>query len=113
MKFLDLPAEIILLIAEACGTLRNINALASTCHELHSCLLGYLYALDYKQVFSDDNTIFLINALSASFNILFTLTCTALVDRAGRRFMLYTGAGWHGPVVACRRHHRYEDPRQR
>jgi hypothetical protein len=49
MRFSDLLAEIILLIAEACGTLRNIFALASTCHELHSCLLPYLYALDAKR----------------------------------------------------------------
>ncbi|KAI7969640.1 hypothetical protein EIK77_008795 [Talaromyces pinophilus] len=49
LKFSNLPAEIILLIAEACSTLRNINALASTCHELYSCLLPYLYALDAKR----------------------------------------------------------------
>jgi MFS family permease len=57
-----------------------------------SSSLNAYATLIYKQVFSDDNTIFLINALSASFNILFTLTCTVLVDRTGRRFMLYTGA---------------------
>ncbi|KAH6723054.1 general substrate transporter [Leptodontidium sp. MPI-SDFR-AT-0119] len=46
----------------------------------------------YKQVFSDNSTIQLINALNGTFGILFTLNATWTVDRFGRRFLLLVGA---------------------
>ena len=48
--------------------------------------------LIYQKVFIDANTIFLINALAATFNIFFTLNCAWLVDRLGRKKMLFVGA---------------------
>jgi MFS family permease len=57
-----------------------------------SSSLNSYTTLIYKQVFPSDNTIFLINALSSTFSIIFTLSCTFLVDRAGRRFVLMVGA---------------------
>jgi MFS family permease len=40
----------------------------------------------YKKVFKDANKIALINALNATFSILFTLNATWTVDRFGRKF---------------------------
>jgi MFS family permease len=61
-----------------------------------SSSLNSYTTLIYKQVFSSANTIFLINALSSTFSIFFTLTCTVLVDLAGRRFILMLGAAGMG-----------------
>ncbi|WAO94459.1 Hypothetical protein NCS54_01204300 [Fusarium falciforme] len=57
-----------------------------------SSSLNAYTTLIYKQVFNNDDTIFLINALSSTCSIIFTLSCTLLVDRAGRRFILMLGA---------------------
>ena len=46
----------------------------------------------YQQVFANSSQIFLINALAATFNILFVLNCIWLVDRVGRRKLLLFGA---------------------
>ncbi|KAI5795285.1 general substrate transporter [Geopyxis carbonaria] len=46
----------------------------------------------YKKVFDNNSTIQLINALNATFGILFTLNATWTVDRFGRRFLLIFGA---------------------
>ncbi|KAF2002869.1 MFS sugar transporter-like protein [Amniculicola lignicola CBS 123094] len=46
----------------------------------------------YKKVFKSASTIALINALNATFGILFTLNATWTVDRFGRKFLLITGA---------------------
>jgi MFS family permease len=43
-------------------------------------------------VFTDNNTIQLINALNGTFGILFTLNATWTVDRFGRRFLFLVGA---------------------
>ena len=45
----------------------------------------------YKQVFTSDSTIALINALNATFGILFTLNAVWTVDRYGRKFLLIVG----------------------
>lgn len=63
--------------------------------------LGSFSTLIYQQVFADANTIFLINAIAASFNILFTLNCFWLVDRLGRRFLLITGAAGMAAALLC------------
>ncbi|KAL1936801.1 hypothetical protein VTP01DRAFT_935 [Rhizomucor pusillus] len=42
----------------------------------------------YQEVFNDDSTVLLINALNYTFGILFTLTCTFFSDRLGRITML-------------------------
>lgn len=42
----------------------------------------------YQEVFNDDSTVLLINALNYTFGILFTLTCTFFSDRLGRTTML-------------------------
>lgn len=64
-----------------------------------SSSLNAYTTLIYKQVFKHDNTIFLINALSSTCSILFTLSCTFLVDRAGRKFILMTGAVGMGATL--------------
>ncbi|KAF2472124.1 sugar transporter [Lindgomyces ingoldianus] len=46
----------------------------------------------YKKVFKDASQIALINALNATFGIIFTLNATWTVDRFGRKFLLITGA---------------------
>ncbi|KAI9644720.1 hypothetical protein NHQ30_006746 [Ciborinia camelliae] len=46
----------------------------------------------YKKVFKDASTIALINALNATFGILFTLNAVWTVDRFGRKFLLIVGA---------------------
>ncbi|KAJ5204482.1 Major facilitator superfamily domain general substrate transporter [Penicillium cinerascens] len=45
----------------------------------------------YKKVFSSDSQIALINALNATFGILFTLNAVWIVDRFGRKFLLIVG----------------------
>lgn len=45
----------------------------------------------YKKVFKDPDTIALINALNATFGILFTLNATWTVDRFGRKFLFIVG----------------------
>ncbi|KAI9738602.1 MAG: hypothetical protein M1834_008106 [Cirrosporium novae-zelandiae] len=45
----------------------------------------------YQQVFSKASQISLINALNATFGILFTLNATWTVDRFGRKFLLIVG----------------------
>ncbi|KAK9378574.1 general substrate transporter [Kockiozyma suomiensis] len=46
----------------------------------------------YKKVFTDNDTIQLINALNGTFGILFTLNATWTVDRFGRKPVLFVGA---------------------
>ncbi|KAF2430594.1 MFS sugar transporter-like protein [Tothia fuscella] len=46
----------------------------------------------YQKVFKSDDTIFLINALNATFAILFTLNATWTVERYGRKFLFIVGA---------------------
>ncbi|TEY74210.1 hypothetical protein BOTCAL_0075g00120 [Botryotinia calthae] len=46
----------------------------------------------YKKVFPNASTIALINALNATFGILFTLNAVWTVDRFGRKFLLIVGA---------------------
>ncbi|KAH8883535.1 general substrate transporter [Thozetella sp. PMI_491] len=46
----------------------------------------------YKKVFSSVDTINLINALNATFGILFTLNAVWTVDRFGRKFLFIVGA---------------------
>lgn len=46
----------------------------------------------YKKVWTSKSTINLINALNATFGILFTLNATWTVDRFGRRWMFIVGA---------------------
>ncbi|KAF9870662.1 hypothetical protein CkaCkLH20_11764 [Colletotrichum karsti] len=46
----------------------------------------------YAKVYKDFNTINLINALNATFGILFTLNAVWTVDRYGRRFLFLVGA---------------------
>ncbi|KAF3915636.1 hypothetical protein ABW21_db0208981 [Orbilia brochopaga] len=46
----------------------------------------------YKKVFPSNDTIQLINALNATFGILFTLTATFTVDTWGRKMVLFIGA---------------------
>jgi MFS family permease len=45
----------------------------------------------YKKVFKDADQIALINALNATFGILFTLNATWTVDRFGRKFLFIVG----------------------
>lgn len=45
----------------------------------------------YQKVFKDASTIMLINALNATFGILFTLNAAWTVDRFGRKFLLILG----------------------
>ena len=46
----------------------------------------------YQKIWSNGDTINLINALNATFGILFTLNATWTVDRFGRKFLLMVGA---------------------
>lgn len=46
----------------------------------------------YKKVFPEASTIALINALNATFGIIFTLNAVWTVDRFGRKFLLIAGA---------------------
>ncbi|KAL1899583.1 hypothetical protein Sste5346_002985 [Sporothrix stenoceras] len=46
----------------------------------------------YKKVWTNNSTINLINALNATFGILFTLNATWTVDRFGRRWLFIVGA---------------------
>ncbi|KAL2819548.1 general substrate transporter [Aspergillus cavernicola] len=46
----------------------------------------------YQKIWSNGDTINLINALNATFGILFTLNATWTVDRFGRKFLLILGA---------------------
>ncbi|OBT93220.1 hypothetical protein VE01_08834 [Pseudogymnoascus verrucosus] len=46
----------------------------------------------YKSVFKDLDTVNLVNALNATFGIVFTLNATWTVDRYGRRFLFIVGA---------------------
>lgn len=46
----------------------------------------------YQKVFTNASTIALINALNATFGILFTMNATWTVDRFGRKFLLIGGA---------------------
>ncbi|KAF2154783.1 sugar transporter [Myriangium duriaei CBS 260.36] len=46
----------------------------------------------YKKVFTSSSTIALINALNATFGILFTLNAAWTADRFGRKFLLIVGA---------------------
>ncbi|KAF3313410.1 hypothetical protein TWF173_005919 [Orbilia oligospora] len=55
----------------------------------------------YKQVFKDNSTIQLINALNGTFGILFTLNATWTVDRYGRKFLLFVGAIGMAVCMIC------------
>ena len=46
----------------------------------------------YKKVFVNSSTVALINALNATFGILFTLNAVWTVDRFGRKFLFIVGA---------------------
>jgi MFS family permease len=46
----------------------------------------------YKKVFTNKSTIALINALNATFGIIFTLNAVWTVDRFGRKFLFIVGA---------------------
>jgi len=46
----------------------------------------------YKKVFTSASTIALINAINATFGIIFTLNAVWTVDRFGRKFLLIVGA---------------------
>lgn len=46
----------------------------------------------YEKVFTSDSTVNLINALNATFSILFTLNAAWTADRYGRKFLLIVGA---------------------
>lgn len=46
----------------------------------------------YKKVWTSASTINLINAINATFSIIFTLNATWMADRFGRRFLLIAGA---------------------
>jgi len=46
----------------------------------------------YEKVFKKESTIALINALNATFGIVFTLNAAWTVDRFGRKFLLIVGA---------------------
>ncbi|CAG8092080.1 unnamed protein product [Penicillium olsonii] len=45
----------------------------------------------YKKVFTSDSQVALINALNATFGILFTLNAVWIIDRFGRKFLLIVG----------------------
>jgi MFS family permease len=45
----------------------------------------------YKKVFKSSDTVALINALNATFSIIFTLNATWTVDRFGRKFLFIVG----------------------
>lgn len=45
----------------------------------------------YQKVFSSDSQIALLNALNATFGILFTLNAVWIIDRFGRKFLLIVG----------------------
>lgn len=55
----------------------------------------------YAKVFKDPDTIFLINALNATFGIIFTLNATWTVDRYGRRFLFMVGGIGMGICMLC------------
>lgn len=45
----------------------------------------------YQKIFTSDSQIALINALNATFGILFTLNAVWIIDRFGRKFLLIVG----------------------
>lgn len=45
----------------------------------------------YQKVFTSDSQIALINALNATFGIIFTLNAVWIIDRFGRKFLLIVG----------------------
>ena len=55
----------------------------------------------YKKVFTSSSTIALINALNATFGIIFTLNATWTVDRYGRKFLLIVGATGMAILMLC------------
>lgn len=55
----------------------------------------------YKKVFTDPSTIALINALNATFGIIFTLNAAWTVDRYGRKFLFIVGAIGMGICMLC------------
>lgn len=59
-------------------------------------MLASYSTLIYQRTFSDSDTIFLINSIYGSLSILFTLSCTFLIERFGRRNILLVGAVGQG-----------------
>jgi MFS family permease len=55
----------------------------------------------YKKVFPNKSTIALINALNATFGILFTLNAVWTVDRFGRKFLFIVGALGMAVCMLC------------
>jgi MFS family permease len=55
----------------------------------------------YAKVFKSSDTIFLINALNATFAIFFTMNATWTVDRFGRKFLFILGALGMGVCMVC------------
>lgn len=55
----------------------------------------------YKKVWTSTKTINLINALNATFGILFTLNATWTADRFGRRWLFIVGAVGMGVCMLC------------
>lgn len=53
----------------------------------------------YQKVFKDSSQIALINALNATFGILFTLNAIWMVDRFGRKFLLIVGGIGMGLIM--------------
>lgn len=82
-----------------CGQqLTGNTTLASYCESLRACTFLQQpltsATLIYQKVFNDPDTSFLINSINASFAILFTLNCTWLIDRIGRKkILLWGGVG--------------------
>lgn len=59
-------------------------------------MLASYSTLIYQRTFSVANTIFLINGIYGTLSILFTLSCTFLVDRIGRKNIFLIGAAGQG-----------------
>lgn len=74
------------------GTLNTYSTIVSTVDVSRCHVAINLVIQIYKKVFTSSSTIALINALNATFGIVFTLNATWTVDRYGRKFLFIVGA---------------------
>jgi hypothetical protein len=71
----------------------GINAGQQMCG---NAMLASYSTLIYQRTFADADLIFLINGIYGTLSILFTMSCTFLVERLGRRILFLAGAAGQG-----------------
>lgn len=83
------------------GTLNTYSTIVSLSVYAFCITCMLIVVQIYKKVFTSSATIALINALNATFGIIFTMNATWTVDRYGRKFLFIVGAIGMAVCMLC------------